>query len=69
MTTAERIKKLRRSMCISQAEMSRALKVSIGSISCYEMGKREPSYAVVRKIIALAKEHGITIGLDDIRPE
>ncbi len=68
-TTAQRIRKLRRAMCISQAEMSREMKVSIGTISCYETGKREPGYPTIRKMIALAKKHGIKIGLDDIRPE
>jgi predicted transcriptional regulator len=69
MSTAETIKKLRRTLCITQKEMSEEIGVTISTISCYEVGRRLPSYPTVRKIIALAKKYNINISLDDIRPE
>ena len=69
MTTAENIKKIRLSLCLSQAEFSRELEITSSSISCYEGGKREPSFATIRKIIALDKKNNIKINLEDIRPE
>lgn len=69
LTTAENIKKIRKALCLSQAEISRELNVTRSTISCYERGVRRPSYATIRKIIALAKKNNLTIELEDIRPE
>lgn len=69
MTTAENIKKIRLALCMSQAEFSRVLDVTCSTISCYERGKRKPSFATIRKMINLAKLHNIKIKLDDIRPD
>jgi len=69
MTTAENIKKIRLALCMSQSEFSRALKVTASTISCYERGLRKPSFATIRKMIAISKKHNIKINLEDIRPE
>ncbi len=69
MKPSENIKKIRLALCMSQSEFSRALEVTSSTISCYERGLREPSFATIRKMIAIAKKHNIKITLDDIRPD
>ncbi len=69
MNTAECMKKIRKALCFSQTDLSRALDVTVSTISCYERGTRKPSYPTVRKIMELAKKHKIKVDLDDIRPE
>lgn len=69
MTTAENIKKIRKTLCLSQIELSKELNITPSTVSCYEAGRRKPSYPTIRKIIALAKKHNIDINLEDIRPE
>lgn len=69
MTTSENLIKIRKMLCLNQSEFARALGITPPAISRYETGNREPSYSTVRKIIALAKAHNLTINFEDIRAE
>lgn len=69
MTTAESLKKIRKTLCVSQYQLAQELDVTVSSISCYERGVRKPSYATIRKIIELAKKYKIKIDFEDIRPD
>jgi transcriptional regulator with XRE-family HTH domain len=69
MTTAEYIKKLRLSLCMSQREFSELCGVHISTICYYESGERKPSFPTIRKIMTLAKKHGIHVKLEDIRAD
>ncbi len=67
MTPAEFIKKIRLSLCVSQSEFADMIKRDKGSVCMYESGKRKPSYATVRCIVDVAKQHGIEATFYDIR--
>lgn len=67
MLASEAIKKVRLELCMSQAELSRALEITSASISLYERGMRKPSFGTIRKILALAKKNNIELKLEDIR--
>lgn len=69
MTTAETIKRIRKELLLTQAQLAHALSLTVSTISYYEIGRRQPSYATVRKILALAKKNKIKLSIDDIRPE
>jgi len=63
------IKKIRLALCMSQKWISRALKWQLLLYPVYERGLRKPSFATIRKMIAISKKHNIKINLEDIRPE
>jgi transcriptional regulator with XRE-family HTH domain len=67
MTTAEYLKKLRLSLCLSQREFARVLNIHHSAFSHYERGDRKPSFKTIRKIMTFAQEQGINIKLKDIR--
>lgn len=69
MSSAEVIKKFRLQLCLNRAELAKALNITTSSVSCYETGRRQPSFATVRKLILLAKKNNIKLKLEDIRPE
>ena len=69
MTTAEHLKKLRRTLCPSQYELAVELQITASSLSLYESGKRTPGYITIRKILSLAKKNNISLTIDDIKPE
>lgn len=67
MTTAEKIKQLRLSICLNRQEFAKALGLTLSSVAYYEKGTREPSFLTMRKMIALAKKKGIKLKVEDIR--
>lgn len=67
--SADSIKSIRHSLCLSKAEFARALEIDKSCISNYELGKRKPAFEVIRKIIKLAKASDIVLELDDIRTD
>jgi DNA-binding XRE family transcriptional regulator len=50
MTYSEAIKKLRRKMILTQAELAHLLNVSFGTVNRWESGKFEPTIKVKRKL-------------------
>ncbi|MCU0105109.1 helix-turn-helix domain-containing protein [Acholeplasma vituli] len=59
MTYAQRIKKLREVMLITQKELSVLLSVSFITVNRWENGKFEPTMKEKRKLAQLFKENGI----------
>jgi len=69
MNTADSLRYIRYELRLNQAQLASVLNVTRSSISCYENGRRHPSYATVLKILKLAKQHNLNVSLDDIKPE
>ncbi len=61
MTYAEKIKKLREVMLISQGELADILSVSVVTVNRWENDKFEPTIKIKRKLQALFKENSIKI--------
>lgn len=59
MTYAEKIKKLREVMLISQGELADILSVSIVTVNRWENDRFEPTIKIKRKLQALFKENNI----------
>jgi DNA-binding XRE family transcriptional regulator len=59
MTYAQKIKKLRESLLITQQELADLLGVSIVTVNRWENGKYEPTMKEKRKLSKLFKENGI----------
>lgn len=55
------VKKIRNKLILSQEELAQLLGVSFASINRWETGKQEPTIKAKRKIVALCKEHGISM--------
>ncbi len=62
-----KFKKIRLALCLNQSEFAKALAITASSVSCYESGKRQPGFATIRKVLALAKKHHLNIKLEDLR--
>ena len=67
MTTAECIKNIRIQLGQSQAEFAKLIDIDKSSVCLYESGKRKPSFATVRNIVAIAKKKGLKIKYTDVR--
>lgn len=61
MTYAERIKRFREIMLITQQELANILDVSVITVNRWENGKFEPSIKVKRKIRKIFNENGVEI--------
>jgi DNA-binding XRE family transcriptional regulator len=61
MTYAEKIKKLREVMLISQGELAEILCVSVVTVNRWENDKFEPTIKIKRKLQALFIENNIKI--------
>lgn len=61
-----KIKKIRKSLGLSQADLAAELCVSQGLISNYERQINNVSPEVANKLISVALERGITINFNDI---
>jgi DNA-binding XRE family transcriptional regulator len=59
MTYAQKIKKLREVLLITQQELADLLGVSIVTVNRWENSKYEPTMKEKRKLIILFKENGI----------
>ena len=59
MTYAEKIKKLREVMLISQGELADILNVSVVTVNRWENDRFEPTIKIKRKLQALFKENKI----------
>ena len=59
MTYAEKIKKLREVMLISQGELAGILSVSVVTVNRWENDKFEPTIKIKRKLQVLFKENNI----------
>lgn len=69
MTTAESLKYIRYELRLNQTQLAERLGIPSSTISCYESGKRFPSYATVLKILNFAKKNKLKLQMEDIRPE
>ena len=65
MTWSEGIKKLRRKLLITQAELAEKLGISFASVNRYENGVYEPTMRVKRELKKLFDENGIKLEDDD----
>jgi DNA-binding XRE family transcriptional regulator len=59
MTYAEKVKKLREVMLISQGELAEILSVSLVTVNRWENDKFEPTIKIKRKLQALFMENNI----------
>lgn len=57
---------IRQLIGISQAELGASIGVSQGNVSHYEQGRQEVPPDVARRIIAAAKDRGISLTFNDI---
>lgn len=65
MRSATTIKKLREDLCLDPKEFADLIEMSRFSVWHYENGTRKPRLRVVRKMIELAKKHGIKLSPKD----
>mgnify|MGYP001136337171 CR=1 FL=1 len=61
MTYAQKIKKLREVLLITQQELADLLGVSIVTVNRWENGKFEPTMKMKRKIVELSKTNNIEL--------
>lgn len=61
MTYAQKIKKLREILLITQQELADLLSVSIVTVNRWENGKYEPTMKIKRKIMELCKANNIAL--------
>jgi DNA-binding XRE family transcriptional regulator len=61
MTYAQKIKKLREILLITQQELADLLGVSIVTVNRWENGKYEPTMKIKRKIVELSKTNNIEL--------
>ncbi len=61
-----RIKRLRIHLNLTQLELASMLGIERVSLCCYETGARVPRIDIAHKIVALGKEHGCIVTMDDI---
>lgn len=63
MSVSEEIKNLRKKLRYSQDEFANLVGVSQTAVSQYELGQRQPSLSVVKKLIKFAKANKMKIKL------
>lgn len=61
MTYAQKIKKLREVLLITQQELADLIGVSIVTVNRWENGKYEPTMKIKRKIVELSKTNNIEL--------
>jgi|APCry1669193181_1035450.scaffolds.fasta_scaffold427754_1 predicted transcriptional regulator len=61
------LKKIRYKLCMNQREFAQFLGVSATAIYQYETGKRQPSFPMIRRFVALLKKNDIQIEYSDLR--
>lgn len=60
------IKNIRNRLGLSQIEFAYEIGVSQGNISHYECQRQEVPPVVARRVIEVAREHGVVVMFDDI---
>lgn len=63
------IKNIRLTLGLSQSEFSKLIDKDKSSVCMYENGKRKPGFPTIRKIVDLAKKHGIKVKYTDLRDD
>jgi len=63
---ANNIKQIRERLGLPQASLAAAIGVRQSSVSNYERGTQQVSPDVARRVIAVAKERGVTLTFDDV---
>lgn len=65
MTLGDLFRKIRHELCMSQAELARALDSTPSSMCLYEKDLRKISYKTIRKVMKFVEEKGIKISYQD----
>ena len=65
MNIGDNIKKLRKELRYTQKQFAELLEISQTAISQYELNQKQPSLAVVNKILKFAKSNKVKIKLLD----
>lgn len=65
---ANRIKKIRDQLGITQALLAKIIGVSASQVSQYESGIKQPSPKTAMKFAYYCKGHGINVGMDHFYP-
>lgn len=65
MTLSDLFRKIRHELCMSQAELARAINVTPSSMCLYEKGQRNISYKTIRKVMKFVEDKGIKISYQD----
>lgn len=65
MSTAQTIKRVREKLGLTHEAFGKLIKVSASAISHYESGRRQPLWPRIKRIVALAKKHDITIKFEE----
>jgi transcriptional regulator with XRE-family HTH domain len=63
------VRKLREKMLLTQTELANVLKVSRTTIAAYESGLTMPRVKMIRKLMALGSENGMSINANDFFKE
>ena len=66
MNVRERLFALRMKLMFSRREMADGIEVNVATIYRYESGLRSPTIQIARRIVNLAKKHGIEISITEI---
>lgn len=59
------VKRIREHLLITQEELSRLIGVTRFMVCLYETGKNKPSFGVIRKLMAIAKQNKIDIKAEE----
>ncbi len=69
MKIGQNLKRIRKELRLTQAELAKTLGLSQAAIAEYETDTRMPSLKVANKLIKLAKSKKIKVKIDDFFPE
>lgn len=59
------IKDIRINMCLDQGRFAKLLGITRVSVCNYEAGKRRPRLSIIKKMLEIAKEQGMTISVKE----
>ena len=65
MAASSVIKKIRRELLLNSAEFAEKAGLTRQSVSNYELGRSQPTYAAIRKIKKVAEDNNIDVKVDD----
>ena len=62
------ISEFRKSINLTQQELSKRLNITQGSLAHYEIGRRMPNVQMAHKIVKELNECGANVSIDDVFP-
>ncbi|MGP2733851.1 helix-turn-helix transcriptional regulator [Serratia bockelmannii] len=63
-----KLKAIRKSLRLTQADVAREMGCERSAIGHYESGRRSPDLDTCRKLVSVLRSYGAGVGLDDVFP-